>query len=33
MKLTVEEIKEIVRCKMINHQQLRVVNLRKHCQY
>ena len=31
MELTVEDIKEIVRYKMINHQQLRVVNLCKHC--
>ena len=33
MKLTVEEIKEIVRSEMIDHQQLRVVDLRKYCQY
>ena len=33
MKLKVEEIKEIIRCKMIDHQRLRVVDLRKHCQY
>ena len=33
MDLTVEEIKEIVRSKMIDHQQLRVVDLCKHCQY
>ena len=33
MELTVKDIKEIVRGKMIDHQQLRVVYLRKHCQY
>ena len=33
MELTTEDIKDIIRTQMIDHQQLRVVNLRKHCQY
>ena len=31
MELTVEEIKDILSSKMIDHQQLRVVDLGKHC--
>ena len=33
MHLTVNEIKDIVKSKMIDHQQLRVVNICKHSQY
>ena len=33
MQLTVEDIKDIVRSKTIDHQQLKEVNLSKHSQY
>ena len=33
MELTVEDIKDIVRSKMIDHQQIRIVNLCKHFEY
>ena len=33
MQLTIGDIKDIVRSQMIDHQQLRVVDLSKHCKY